>query len=288
VEARRPDGAVRLALIVNKALVQYYTPKSGECHVVSVNRTAHPGNGDPEVLERAKRDEVPMTVSQVRARRINTMRGYKHWVGVEVENLGNGSDPYTAEQIDTSVKLAAAHCLEFGWSVNRCIHHKEWTSRKIDMSYGGDMRLRVALQLVRYVNMGLAPPGDSDLAMPTIREYYDGIKGDASKPVAPTWAVDAIVWTIESAVTDGSGQADAAVSELRFHVMLYNAFAAEQAEDGAPGPQGPAGPHGPQGVPGPTGSQGPPGLPGDAGDFPPGPWPVTISLDGEVSLPEVS
>jgi hypothetical protein len=266
-------------LIKNKALVQYYVPKDGMCHVMSVNRTAHPGKGDPQVKERAINDLPPMSVAQVRSRRDNSMRGYKHWVGVEVENLGDGNDPYTEAQIDTITKLAAAHCLEFKWTANRCIHHKEWTSRKIDMTYDGNMRLRVAFMSLAYVRMGFGDPGDGDLAVTTIKDYYDGLNGVPGKPLPPGWAADAVRWTIEEGVTDGSGVAANPVDELRFHVMLHNAFTNASPE----GPQGPAGPTGATGATGPYGPTGPTGPPGNDGN---GniEWPLTVTWNTEGTI----
>jgi hypothetical protein len=256
-------GRNSLNLIIRDKLSGYYIPKSGEVHVVSVNRTAHPGWGDPAVRDRARQDLVPMPVAQVRARRDNSMRGYRHWVGVEVENLGDGRDPYTDVQLDSMIKLAAAHCLEFGWTVNRVIHHKEWTSRKIDMSYNGDVRLRVAFQMLAYSKLGYGPGNGEDLFMPTIKDYYDGLNGVPGKPLPPGWAAEAVRWTIESNITSGSAEASSPVDEIRFHVMLHNFFTnASKA-----GPQGPTGPQGPQG---------PPGPPGDSGDVE---WPLTVTME---------
>lgn len=60
--------------------------------------------------------------------------------GLEIENTGTGSEPWRSDQLDTAAKVAAAL---LGNPEMSC-HHKEWTSRKIDMhTVGGpDMRTR--------------------------------------------------------------------------------------------------------------------------------------------------
>lgn len=55
--------------------------------------------------------------------------------GIEIENRGNGSDPYPAAQYDAAVRWAAAICRFHGWSANSVIGHKEGTRRKIDPSF---------------------------------------------------------------------------------------------------------------------------------------------------------
>lgn len=55
--------------------------------------------------------------------------------GIEIENLGNGRDPYPAVQYDAAVRWAAAICRAHGWSANSVIGHKEGTRRKIDPSF---------------------------------------------------------------------------------------------------------------------------------------------------------
>jgi hypothetical protein len=58
--------------------------------------------------------------------------GNRHYYGIEIENLGNGKDPYPAVQYDQAVRWAAAICRLHGWTANSVIGHKEGTRRKID------------------------------------------------------------------------------------------------------------------------------------------------------------
>ncbi|MDT0567929.1 N-acetylmuramoyl-L-alanine amidase [Streptomyces sp. DSM 3412] len=59
-----------------------------------------------------------------------------HYYGIEIENLGNGSDPYPAVQYGQAVRWAAALCRAHGWTADSVIGHKEGTRRKIDPSFG--------------------------------------------------------------------------------------------------------------------------------------------------------
>jgi hypothetical protein len=55
--------------------------------------------------------------------------------GIEVENLGNGTDTYPAAQYETAVRWAAALCRAHGWSAESVIGHREGTRRKTDPSF---------------------------------------------------------------------------------------------------------------------------------------------------------
>jgi hypothetical protein len=68
--------------------------------------------------------------------------------GVEVENKGDGKDPYPAAQRTAVVKFAAAICRAHGWTAESVIGHKEGTRRKVDPSFDmDDFRDDVAAQL---------------------------------------------------------------------------------------------------------------------------------------------
>lgn len=57
------------------------------------------------------------------------------YYGIEIENLGDGKDPYPAVQYDAAVRWAAAICRAHGWTEHSVIGHKEGTRRKIDPSF---------------------------------------------------------------------------------------------------------------------------------------------------------
>jgi hypothetical protein len=72
--------------------------------------------------------------------------------GNEVMHPGN-KKPYPAEQIETAVRFNAAVCEHHGWTANSALMHREWTTRKPDMSWrrpdtGPSFRAEVARALV--------------------------------------------------------------------------------------------------------------------------------------------
>lgn len=59
--------------------------------------------------------------------------------GLEIENLGNGSDPYPVEQYRQAVLWAAAHCRHHGWTEKSIAGHKEVQPGKVDPSFDMDV-----------------------------------------------------------------------------------------------------------------------------------------------------
>jgi len=58
--------------------------------------------------------------------------------GLEIENLGNGADPYPVSQYTQAVLWAAAICRAHGWSEKSVAGHKECQPGKIDPSFDMD------------------------------------------------------------------------------------------------------------------------------------------------------
>ncbi|GAA3770601.1 peptidoglycan-binding protein [Streptomyces chiangmaiensis] len=116
--------------------------KDGTVHLVGYGRTNHAGSGSVAVLdavtaERALPPPGPDAVD-----------GNARFYGFEIENLGNGRDPYPAAQLDAAERVSAAICRAHGWSAASVIGHKEWTRRKIDPSFSmPGMRTRIAARL---------------------------------------------------------------------------------------------------------------------------------------------
>jgi len=97
--------------------------------------------------------------------------------GIEIENLGDGNDPYPAVQYDAAVRWAAAICRAHGWSADSVIGHKEGTRRKIDPSFSmAAFRADVAARLAHPASWN---PGDSTTPeeddMPTAAEIADAV-----------------------------------------------------------------------------------------------------------------
>jgi hypothetical protein len=78
--------------------------------------------------------------------------------GLEIENLGNGHDPYPADQYRQAVLWAAAHCRKHGWSEKSVAGHKELQPGKIDPSFDMDVfRADVKKQLATKVGGAVTP-----------------------------------------------------------------------------------------------------------------------------------
>jgi hypothetical protein len=105
---------------------------------MSAGRANHAGLGAKEVLDLVRRD-APVVGDAKDHRYADTVPGNAFFYGIEVEDAGDGKAPYPLAQIEALAKLCAALCSAHGWPARRIIHHRQWTARKIDMSYGGDL-----------------------------------------------------------------------------------------------------------------------------------------------------
>jgi N-acetyl-anhydromuramyl-L-alanine amidase AmpD len=137
-------------------LANLYVAKDGTVHVVAAGTANHAGAGAREVFDRAKRDQAPRGDAKALGLEDQEAIGSSSWVGIEVENLGNGKDPYPNVQIQALVLANAAICRHQKWTAARCVHHREWTRRKIDMSHRGPLRDEIAVRLRG--GAGLPPP----------------------------------------------------------------------------------------------------------------------------------
>lgn len=106
-------------------------------------RTNHAGSVDLDVLNALIAEKSPLPVDdQANA------DGNDVLYGLEIENLGNGTDPYPAGQYDEAVRWAAAICRAHGWSERSVAGHKEVQPGKVDPSFDMDVfRAAVAARL---------------------------------------------------------------------------------------------------------------------------------------------
>ncbi|MER5783731.1 peptidoglycan-binding protein [Streptomyces mobaraensis] len=100
--------------------------KDGTVYLISAGRANHAGAGDADVLaaviaERPLPEPTDMNTD-----------GNARFYGFECVNLGNGADPWPAEQLDAIERVSAAICRAYGWSAASVIGHKEWTNQKSD------------------------------------------------------------------------------------------------------------------------------------------------------------
>ena len=153
------------------------------CHAVGRNdgvialvghgRANHAGSGDPDVL-RAVINETALPADNEAA-----SDGNRYFYGLEIVNLGDNKDTYTAEQYRSAVKWAAAICRKHGWDERSVIGHLEWQPGKIDprgpIAGGGSFtmtrfRADVKAQLAIGAPKTPAPPAPAAPAAPATTE----------------------------------------------------------------------------------------------------------------------
>ncbi|WP_327354628.1 peptidoglycan-binding protein [Streptomyces sp. NBC_01304] len=117
--------------------------KDGTVHLVGYGRTNHAGSGSTAVLDAVRTSRaLPSRPGP------DAVDGNARFYGFEIENLGDGHDPYPAAQLDAVERLSAAICRSHGWPGARVIGHKEWTRRKIDPSFSmPTMRTRIGARI---------------------------------------------------------------------------------------------------------------------------------------------
>ncbi|TDC24596.1 N-acetylmuramoyl-L-alanine amidase [Streptomyces sp. 8K308] len=101
--------------------------KDGTVYLVGNGRANHAGLGDPDVL-RAVIGEKASLPPDRRA----SVDGNARFYGFECVNLGDGEDPWPAEQLAAAERVAAAICRVHGWTQRSVIGHLEWRPGKAD------------------------------------------------------------------------------------------------------------------------------------------------------------
>lgn len=114
-------------------LAHTHLAKNGTATMVSAGRANHAGkaaqNAFAAVVAESATHPKPSAAS-------GTVDGNQHFYGIEIENLGNGRDPYPTAQYDAAVCWAAAICRAHGWGANSVVGHKETSIEgKIDPSF---------------------------------------------------------------------------------------------------------------------------------------------------------
>ncbi|MFC8512779.1 N-acetylmuramoyl-L-alanine amidase [Streptomyces sp. NPDC057257] len=106
-------------------------------------RANHAGAVDLDVLNALREEHAPLPHdNQANA------DGNDCLYGLEIENLGNGKDPYPDAQYHQAVLWAAAICRAHGWSEKSVAGHKEVQPGKVDPSFDmDDFRADVRKQL---------------------------------------------------------------------------------------------------------------------------------------------
>lgn len=97
--------------------------------MIGHGRANHAGGVDADVLAALRAEKKLPVDNDTRA------DGNDSLYGLEVENYGNGRDPYPAAQYRQAVLWATALCRAHGWSEKSVAGHKEVQPGKIDPSF---------------------------------------------------------------------------------------------------------------------------------------------------------
>lgn len=113
--------------------------------MIGHGRANHAGLVDLDVLNALRAEKSPLPVdNQANA------DGNDVLYGLEIENLGNGRDPYPDVQYRQAVLWAAALCRAHGWTERSVAGHKEVQPGKVDPSFDMDVfRADVKRQLAK-------------------------------------------------------------------------------------------------------------------------------------------
>jgi hypothetical protein len=113
-------------------LSQDFLAKDGTLYVVGHGRCNHAGTVTPAVKAAIIAEQAPQRSLLDGTESVD---GNDFLYGLEIENKGDGKDPYPAAQYDVAVRWATAHCRHHGWSRYSVWGHKEITRRKTDPSF---------------------------------------------------------------------------------------------------------------------------------------------------------
>lgn len=119
--------------------------RQGVINVVCDGRANHAGKGS-SVVAGDIRSGRPVTQDAAARNLSDDTDGNTRFYGIEVDNDGVG-EPLTGVQQDALIAVNAALVSHFGWSPNACIHHRQWTRRKTDMRWRGDIPALVRFYL---------------------------------------------------------------------------------------------------------------------------------------------
>jgi len=108
--------------------------KTAGLWMLGQGRANHAGLVDGDVVTALVAEKAPLP----RDDRADT-DGNDVLYGLEIENLGDGKDPYPADQYRQAVLWAAATCRKHGWTERSVAGHKELQPGKIDPSFDMDV-----------------------------------------------------------------------------------------------------------------------------------------------------
>ncbi len=112
-------------------LSQLLVGRLGTIHVCSEGHSNHAGPGRSVVLDKVRRGE-PLGPEDVSWGVQDSVGGNRWFYGIELENAGNGIEPFGAEQYESALAVTRALIAKHDWGCYSVIAHHEWSRRKID------------------------------------------------------------------------------------------------------------------------------------------------------------
>lgn len=177
--------------------------KIGTVHLIGYGRTNHAGGGDPDVLQAVINedytDHPPATHEHQGS--AGAVDGNRHFYGFECINMGDGVDPWPAEQLDAIERTATAICRLYGWGPESVIGHLEWSDWKSDprgFTMTG-MRARIDARLKRSPNT--EPEDDEGETMPITQAYLN--EGEVGGPELEVGKWTGLRMAKDSAIAQG-------------------------------------------------------------------------------------
>ncbi|MFD4320101.1 peptidoglycan-binding protein [Streptomyces sp. NPDC058548] len=149
--------------------------KDGTVHLVGNGRANHAGGGDPSVLQavitETYGDRPP--APRVHQGSPGAVDGNSRFYGFECVNLGNGADPWPAEQLLAIERVSAALCRAHGWGAKSVIGHLEWSDWKSDPKgfAMSTMRTRVQTRLGKDPAKPTPTPGGAKPQPPALASF---------------------------------------------------------------------------------------------------------------------
>ncbi|MER8042273.1 peptidoglycan-binding protein [Streptomyces sp. NPDC094032] len=143
--------------------------KDGSVHLVANGRANHAGGGDPSVLQAVITEAYGDRPPAPRAHQGSpgAVDGNSRFYGFECVNLGNGTDPWPAAQLEAIERVSAALCRAHGWGARSVIGHSEWSDWKNDPRGFGMPVMRERVQK----RLGSAPAAKPTPPKPAAPRY---------------------------------------------------------------------------------------------------------------------
>lgn len=126
-------------------LCNLYLDREGSWWPVAAGVAWHAGPGSQTVLDELSTGQAPLGDAAARGLVDDCDTGNEHLIGIEVE-WAQGQD-WPQVQINALVAGTAALLDHLGLNANHCRHHRQWTARKQDMAYTGDLWAAVTATL---------------------------------------------------------------------------------------------------------------------------------------------